>query len=56
MEMTASKGPDEAEAPGREVKSVVEAPRRSVAEGPPLEVDWICEAEISLSERKRKLA
>jgi hypothetical protein len=36
--MMASKAPEEA---GREVRSVVDEARRSVAEGPPVEVPWI---------------
>lgn len=40
--MMASNGPPEAADAGREVKSVVEEARRSVAEGPPVDaVDWI---------------
>lgn len=49
MAMMASKELDEAApAAGTEVRSVVDEARRSVAEGPPLEVDWICEAEKRL--------
>lgn len=48
MAMTASKGPDEEVVFGRAVRSVVEEARRSVAEGPPVEVCWICEAEMTL--------
>jgi hypothetical protein len=46
--MTASKGPVEEAPPGRAVRSVVEDARRSVAEGAPVDVDWICEAEMRL--------
>lgn len=38
--MMASKGPDAAPLES-EVRSVVEEASRSVAEGPPAEVDWI---------------
>jgi hypothetical protein len=38
----------EAVPPGREDRSVVEEARRSVAEGPPAEADWIWEAEKRL--------
>lgn len=43
--MMASKGPEVAE---MEVKSVVEEARRSVAEGPPVEVPWMVEAANNL--------
>ena len=43
--MMASKAPEEFE---REVRSDVEPPSRSPADGAPVEVDWICEAEKRL--------
>jgi hypothetical protein len=49
--MMASKAP-EAALLGREARSAVEEARRSVAEGPPADVDWTCEAEKSLSLRQ----
>lgn len=47
MAMIASKGPLESPAE-RAVRSWVEAPRRSVAEGAPEALDWIWEAEYRL--------
>jgi hypothetical protein len=48
MAIRASKGPV-AVAVGRDVRSVVEEPRRSPAERPvPVEVDWTWEAAYSL--------
>lgn len=41
--MMASKAPWLAEAEA--LRSPVEEARRSPAEGPPVEVDWICDAE-----------
>jgi hypothetical protein len=48
--MMASKGPLEFAPVERAVRSLVEAPRRSVAEGAPEALDWICDAEKSLWE------
>lgn len=45
----ASKGPLLESLPERAVRSWVEAPRRSVAEGAPEALDWIWEAEYSLA-------
>jgi hypothetical protein len=47
----ASKAPEEVVE--REVRSDVEPPRRSPADGPPVEVDWICDAEKRLLEEFR---
>lgn len=47
--MMASNGPPDEADVGREVRSVVDEARRSVAEGPPVDaVDWIWAAEKRL--------
>lgn len=45
--MTASKAPEAAPL-GRDARSVVDEARRSVADGPPEELDWTCEADKRL--------
>lgn len=52
--MTASKGPEELLV--REVRSEVDAASRSVAEGAPVVLDWIWEAEMRLRKKALELA
>lgn len=49
MAMTASKGAEAAEPEAKVVRSVVLEARRSVAEGAPVALDWIWEAEMRLT-------